>query len=75
MFGKVYGKYRAMIRVRIWFRCVGEGEIELQGYSEVWVMLMVTVRVPVQGQGLGFKLGVQYGVGGAHGYVLSWVHL
>lgn len=45
MFCKIYREDSVSVRVRVWLSCEGEGEIELQGYSEPWVTLIVMVRV------------------------------
>lgn len=60
----MYGKYKHTVRVRIQFCCDGGGDIELQGYCEGWVLLMLTVWGQVQRPGIGLKLGVRKGVHG-----------
>lgn len=52
-FGKLYREYRFMVRIRSCVQCECKGEIEVQGYSDVCVMSMVTVRGGFRDQGLG----------------------
>lgn len=59
MFGKAYLEDRVMIIVRVPLSRQDEGKTEVQGCSEMWVILKVTVRGQVQGPGLGLGLGVQ----------------
>ncbi|KAI5139169.1 Protein-Glutamine Gamma-Glutamyltransferase 4 [Manis pentadactyla] len=40
----VYVKDKLMVRVKVWLRCEGIGEIDIQCISEAWVMSMVMVR-------------------------------
>lgn len=58
MFHRVYGKDRFTFTVRVWLLCEGEYEIEVQFYSKVLVISIVTVRCQVHRPGLRLGSGV-----------------
>ena len=69
MFGKLYGANWVMFRLRVWFKCKCDADIEIHGYDELGVMSMVSMGVPVLGPRLRLELGVSLGVLGVKVYI------